>query len=118
MSSRIRHLWLFLAILALAPTVYGQNSGSLSGVVQDPQGNVIPGARVTVTEVTTNQKFETTTSSEGAFSFPTLQPGTYMLNVEMTGFKQLVKTGIIISTADKQSAGALVLEVGGAAEKI
>src|SRR5688572_21940515 len=107
MISRIckSNLWLILAILALAPVAYGQNSGSLSGVVQDPQGNVIPGAKVSVTETTKDQKFETTTSGEGTFTFPTLQPGSYKLAVEMTGFKQLVKTGIIINTADKQSAG-------------
>ncbi len=112
------HLWLVLALMTLAPTVYGQNSGSLSGVVQDPQGNVIPGAKVSAIETTKDQKFETTTSGEGTFSFPTLQPGNYKLTVEMPGFKQLVKTGIIINTADKQSAGNLVLEVGGSAETI
>jgi hypothetical protein len=120
MISRIckSNLWLILAILALAPVAYGQNSASLSGVVQDPQGNVIPGAKVSVTEITKDQKFETTTSGEGTFSFPTLQPGSYKLAVEMTGFKQLIKTGIIINTADKQSAGTLVLEVGGGSETI
>jgi hypothetical protein len=108
-----RHIVTALALLAsLTITAVGQNSASLTGTVQDPQGNVIPGAKVTVTDPTKNQKFEATTSGEGTFSFPTLQPGTYTLTVEMTGFKQLIKTGIIINTADRQSAGTLAMEVG------
>lgn len=83
------HLWLVLALMTLAPTVYGQNSGSLSGVVQDPQGNVIPGAKVSAIETTKDQKFETTTSGEGTFSFPTLQPGNYKLTVEMRWSKEM-----------------------------
>ena len=112
------HLWLVVALLFIAAPAYGQTSGSLSGVVQDQQNNVVPGAKITLTQVTTNQKFETTSSGEGTFSFPTLQPGIYDLGIEMTGFKQLLKKGIIINTADKQSAGTLTLEVGGSSETV
>ena len=102
-----------LALLALlVVTAVGQNSASLSGVVQDPQGNVIGGAKVTITEPTKTIKFETTTSSEGTFSFPVLQPGTYTLAIEMAGFKQLVKSGLVIETADRKSAGTLMMEIG------
>ena len=102
-----------LALVALlTATAFAQTSASLSGTVQDPQGNVIGGAKVTVADPIKNLKFEGTTSDSGTFSFPTLQPGTYTLTVEMAGFKQLVKTGIIINTADRQSAGTITLEVG------
>ena len=100
-----------LAILLMA-TAFAQTSATLSGTVQDQQANVIAGAKVTVSVPTTNQRFDTTTGDAGTFSFPTLQPGTYTLTVEMKGFKQLVKTGIVINTADRQSAGTLTLEVG------
>src|SRR6185295_5611832 len=107
------HLGAALALVALlSASVFAQTSASLSGTVQDTQGNVIAGAKVTVTDPTKNLRFEGTTSDAGTFSFPTLQPGTYTLAVEMTGFKQLVKTGIIINTADRQSAGTITLEVG------
>ena len=102
-----------LALVALlTASALAQTSASLSGTVQDSQGNVIAGAKVTVTDPNKNLKFEGTTSDAGTFSFPTLQPGTYTLTVEMSGFKQLVKTGIIINTADRQSAGTVTLEVG------
>src|SRR5260370_27179899 len=84
------------ALLAiLAATALGQSSASLSGIVQDAQGGVIVHAKVTLTEPSKNETFETTTSAEGTFSFPVLQPGTYTLSVEAPGFKHLVKTGII-----------------------
>ena len=102
-----------LALVALlTATAFAQTSASLSGTVQDPQGNVIGGAKVTVADPIKNLKFEGTTSDSGTFSFPTLQPGVYTLTVEMSGFKQLVKTGIVINTADRQSAGTITLEVG------
>src|SRR6267378_6352738 len=85
---------LFLVILLMA-TAFAQNSATLSGTVQDQNGNVIAGAKVTVSDPTKSQRFDTTSGDAGTFSFPTLQPGTYTLTVEMAGFKQLVKTGIV-----------------------
>ena len=107
------HLGAAMALVTLLlASAFAQTSASLSGTVQDPHGNVIGGAKVTVTDPTRNIKIEGTTSDSGTFSFPALQPGTYTLAVEMTGFKQAVKTGIIINTADRQSAGTITLEVG------
>ncbi|MDQ3687392.1 MAG: TonB-dependent receptor, partial [Acidobacteriota bacterium] len=96
----------------MSVTAFAQNSASLSGEVQDAQGQVIPGAKVTAAEPTRSQSFDTVTSGEGTFTFPTLQPGTYTVTVEAQGFKQLVKSGIVVNVADRQSAGALVLEPG------
>jgi hypothetical protein len=115
MNSKIPKMALSAAVLLailLMATAFAQTSATLSGTVQDQQANVIAGAKVTVSVPTTNQRFDTTTGDAGTFSFPTLQPGTYTLTVEMKGFKQLVKTGIVINTADRQSAGTLTLEVG------
>lgn len=111
--------WSVLAItMLLATAVFGQTSASLSGEIQDAQGRVIPNAKVRVSEPTKNIQLETTTSGEGVFSFATLQPGTYTLTVEANGFKQLVKTGIVINPADRQSAGRLTLEVGEVASTV
>jgi hypothetical protein len=54
--------------------------------VTDPGGGVIPGATVTVTG---EAGFTTTvvTNSEGAFTFPALQPATYKVTVTLQGFK-------------------------------
>ncbi len=103
---------LLLALILLPPLVFAQTSASLSGVVHDTSGAVIPGSSVTLTESAKNLKLQTLTTDEGLFSFPALQPGNYSVSVEMAGFKTVVKNGIILETNQKQSAGTFVLEVG------
>lgn len=103
---------LFLLSLFLTVVAFGQTSASLSGTVQDPQGNAVSGAKVTVSDPARNLQIEATTSSDGQFSFPTLQPGTYTVTVEAQGFKKVVKTGIVLNIADRQSTGVIGLEVG------
>ncbi len=100
-----------VCILLLLP-LYAQTSASLSGVVHDATGAVVPGANVTLTEPSRNLKLDTVTSDTGVFNFPVLQPGIYTVTVEMSGFKTVVKSGIILETNQKQSAGTIVMEVG------
>src|SRR5437867_2889613 len=106
-----------VALLVSAP-LRAQTSATLSGSVQDQQHAAVPGATVKAIDTRTNQEFETITTSEGNFSFPTLQPGNYTITVELTGFKKLVKTGVILNVADKQSTGVLILEVGGVSDTV
>jgi hypothetical protein len=100
------------ALLLGPPAVLAQTSASLTGVVQDSTGAVIPGASVTLSEPTRGLKLEAMTSDEGIFRFPTLQPGTYTILVEMVGFKQVIKTGIVVETNQRQSAGTIRMEIG------
>jgi hypothetical protein len=103
---------LSLALL-LAVSAFAQNTGSLSGIVQDPNGGSLAGAKVTVSDPSKGFQLETKTNSEGTFSFSTVPPGTYTVTVEATGFKKTVKSGIILNIADRQSTGVIALEVGG-----
>jgi hypothetical protein len=103
---------LSLALL-LAVSAFAQNTGSLSGIVQDPNGGALAGAKVTVSDPSKGFQLETKTNSEGTFSFSTVPPGTYTVTVEVTGFKKTVKSGIILNIADRQSTGVIALEVGG-----
>jgi hypothetical protein len=83
-------LWSGLAAMA-----WGQlYTGTISGVVHDPSGAVIPGATVTLTEV--NQGFTHTASSDGAgrYTFRSLSPSTYSLNVQATGFNTFQQNNI------------------------
>src|SRR5262245_21472861 len=103
---------LSLALL-LAVSAFAQNTGSLSGIVQDPNGGALAGAKVTVSDPNKGFQLETKTNSEGTFSFSTGPPGTYTVTVEATGFKKTVKSGIVLNIADRQSTGVIALEVGG-----
>ncbi|MCI0662812.1 MAG: Plug and carboxypeptidase regulatory-like domain-containing protein [Acidobacteria bacterium] len=102
---------MFIGML-ISLTAFGQTSASLSGSVNDPAGNAVVGAKVTVSDPARNINISTTSGSDGTFTFPTLQAGEYTVSVEAQGFKKYVKSGIVINIADRQSTGVLQLEVG------
>jgi len=88
------------------------SQASLSGTVVDQQKAAVPGATVKATNIRTNVSSETVTQDNGGFSFPALQPGEYTVAVELTGFKTLIKSGVILNAADRQTTGEMMLEVG------
>ena len=106
-------------MVAGLPLFGQQTSGSISGVVQDSQGAVVPGAKVTViNEIQGAVVMESVTGPEGAFLFTPLQAARYTVNVEFTGFKKYIKTGIELNANDKFALPPAVLEVGAAGEQI
>ena len=102
---------LSLALL-LAVSAFAQTSASLSGTVHDPQGGAVAGAKVTLKDAGGTTQLETTTNSEGFYTFPIIQPATYTVTIEAAGFKKSVKSGIVVNASDRQSTGVTVLEVG------
>jgi hypothetical protein len=101
-----------LLTLLLTVSAFGQNSASLSGTVHDSNGSALAGAKVTASDPGKNIQVDAKTSSDGTFSFPILQPGTYTVTVEAQGFKKVVKSGVVLAIADRQSTGIIVMEVG------
>jgi len=69
-------------------------TGSLNGVVNDPNNARVAGARVVVTNTTSNQSFEITTNSDGGYSVSDLPPGLYTLKVIAPGFKETQVTSL------------------------
>jgi hypothetical protein len=77
-----------LALIAVAPPAFAQTTtGSISGSVVDPQGDVVPGATVTIVhEGTGEARAATTDVDRGTFQVASLAPGTYTVRVTMQGF--------------------------------
>ncbi len=67
-------------------------TGTLLGTVQDSSGAVVPDAIVTLTNQDTNVTSKTTSSQQGFYTFPNLNPGQFSVTVEAKGFKKLVST--------------------------
>ena len=88
-------------VLLMALSASAQiTTGSLAGTVKDGQGAVIPGAAVTlISETRGTQLPETFTSSSGDFQFVNVPADRYTLQVSMSGFKTLKRTGIAVSRA-------------------
>ncbi len=85
--------------LNLKPQTYepgeeGGGTGSLSGVITDANGAAIVGARVTVTNSTSNQSFEVTTDDQGVYRADSLPPGVYTLNTAASSFKNMTVTNL------------------------
>src|SRR4029453_282826 len=81
------------AVLAV-PADAQVTTGSILGIVTDP-GGVVPGANVTITEVHRGTSDTFVTDSAGSYTAPFLTPGTYRVEVNVSGFKKWVREGII-----------------------
>jgi hypothetical protein len=84
---------ILLAGLSLveAPSFGQAESGSISGVVRDPSGSVLPSATVTATNTATSAARAVQSGADGAYTIPSLTPGIYDLKVTATGFQPLTQ---------------------------
>lgn len=99
------------AVLGLTALSAQTTSTSIIGTVTDSTGAVVPGARVTATQVETGVKREDTTSATGDFSFPLLDVGEYTVSVEKQGFRPVLRKGIMLQINEKLRVD-VTLEVG------
>lgn len=77
-----------LFFFSSAEAVRAQFKAGLQGTVRDQTGGVIPGAKVTITNLETGREQQVTTSEEGFYRLSGLAPGRYRLLVERDGFKK------------------------------
>ncbi|MBI4473616.1 MAG: TonB-dependent receptor [Acidobacteria bacterium] len=109
------HAFLFLA---LAFTVSAQEfSGNINGVVTDIAGAVMPGVTITLRSPAVQGERTTTTDESGNYRFTLLPPGTYELTYELSGFKTIVREGVIVEVGKTYSLPA-TLEVATLAETV
>jgi hypothetical protein len=82
-------LALVAVFLMHAPNASAQvDRATLSGIVRDTGGGVVPGATVTVTNIATNVESHQPTTETGGYQVVNLVPGRYQVEVELTGFKK------------------------------
>ncbi len=99
-------------IVCMSGTAWSQvYSGSLTGVVKDSSGAVVPGAQVTLTDVGKNTNFTALTDDEGRYVIRALPPSTYKLKVEMTGFNTTVQDNLVLAVNQSTSID-VSLQVG------
>ena len=93
-------------------------AASLSGVIQDPTGAVIPTASVTVRNLDNGNARTIHANKAGAFSFASLPSGNYELRVETAGFAQFVQSPIHLNPGDSLALTDVRLEVGAASATV
>src|SRR5215472_6494750 len=111
---------LIINVFALSFPVFAQNtSGSITGVVQDASGAVIPGAQISLINQEQGVTFQQTITNEaGIYLFSALPAATYTVTVELPGFKTYKKTDNKLFVNDKMGLPAIVLEVGAQGESV
>lgn len=106
---------LFLCSLTVA---FGQaGRGSISGLVSDPSGAIVPGAKVVAKEQATGVELSTVSTAAGLYSFISLSPGTYQVRVSATGFETTVEKNITV-TVDQASTINVTLKLGSVSEEV
>ena len=113
--------WLALSLLAFglsSSLVLAQiGSATLTGRVTDPSGAVVPGVSITVVQTGTNFEFTALTNAEGIYRVQSLQPGTYRISFETSGFKRVVRDTVELRVGDTVPVDA-VLQIGAASDSI
>ncbi len=74
------------ALFCVASASYGQTTATISGVVTDPTGAVVPQAQIKVTGLATGIERSAVTDNAGVYLVPSLLPGDYKIDVQATGF--------------------------------
>jgi outer membrane receptor protein involved in Fe transport len=122
MSTRIsRHLSvvavaaIFLLACLFSVDVMAQDisTAQLNGTVHDPSGAVVPGAIISVEDVSKGFSRTTTSDGQGNYHVVLLPPGTYTVTVTSPGFNKLIESNIIL-TIGEQAQLLLSLPIGAA----
>jgi len=112
--------WAMRALFAilLAAVAFAQSErGTITGIVHDSSGAVVPGAKVTITNPSTNVSITATTNDAGEYTVPSLQAGAYNVWVVKDGFRVSEEKGLTLD-ASQTARADVTLEVGAATQTV
>jgi hypothetical protein len=100
----------FIAVLMVSLLLTGVvraqvSRGTITGIVTDPTGAVVPGVAITIANIETGVTNKVKTNESGMYTVPLLEGANYRLSAEKTGFKRYEQTGILL-----QSGGTVRLD--------
>jgi Carboxypeptidase regulatory-like domain len=97
--------------LVMSPLSAQTDRGTITGIVTDTGGSVLPDTSVTMTDLDSRTVYKGATTGTGSFSIPALPAGSYSLAVSHQGFRDYVQNGIKISVAETTRQN-VTLQVG------
>src|SRR5262245_7019519 len=94
----IRGVLVGLLLLTAAGALNAQGTtGSINGTISDNTGAVLPGVTVTASGPAIMGVQTAATNAQGQYRFPSLPPGTFKVQYELSGFNTVVRDGIVVS---------------------
>ena len=108
----------FLLCLSTSLTVTAQSDrGTITGIVTDSSGAVLPKASVSATNTSKGIISKTVTNEEGNYTIPLLPAGVYLVKVELSGFRTYIREGITVQVAQTARLD-VTLQIGEVSETV
>ena len=109
---------LLVILVAIPAALFGQSYfGTVSGLLTDPSGAVVPGAKVFLTDEQKGYQFNAKSDNTGRYLFVSIPPGLYSVSAEMQGFEKNVRTHIRLNVTENATAD-LTLKIAGGTQSI
>ena len=108
---------LVVVLLTAVPQAKSQQQATLSGIISDPSGAVVPGASIRVTNVDTQVTTTAVTNPTGYYLVVNLTPGTYTIAAQKEGFKTATRSALTLQVAQSATVD-LRLELGQASQEV
>jgi hypothetical protein len=118
MTKLTRAFILVILILVIGlPALAQSGRGTITGIVKDPSGAVVPGAEIIITEKDTGVVTRTVSTDAGAYRAPYVPPGMYKITAALTGFKTAVADNIQVMVGQTVTVD-FSLEVGQLSDQV
>ena len=114
---RVSAMFAAVLLVALSTVSFAQSTASISGLVKDSGGGVIPGVTVVVKNDATGAAQEVVSDADGRYQVSALGAGAYTVTASLSGFKTAIAKGIRVAPGQPVSI-PLTLEVGSLSEII
>lgn len=106
-----------VCVLTLSLIVNAQNNkGSVVGTVLDPNGALVPNAKIVITNNANGASREATSDEGGEFAITNLDPGNYKVTVDGGGFKTLVLASVTVETNARVPVDVTFTEIAGSGD--
>ncbi|HZU08474.1 MAG TPA: carboxypeptidase regulatory-like domain-containing protein [Pseudacidobacterium sp.] len=119
---RKQFLWVLLAMATsgfLLPSVRAQQlTGTISGIVYDQSGAVVPNAAIELRNQSSGDLRVSKSNNAGVFTITAVPPGTYTITISATGFTTWQEQGVVMNQGDNRSLPNIALKVGSSSTSV
>jgi iron complex outermembrane recepter protein len=106
-----------LLFLFMPGRLHAQGTATITGLILDPRGNIVPNAVVVITNESSGQRQNVTADAQGHFAANDLTDGKYMVLATAPGFAPTVQHGLVLASGQSRDI-SLSLSVGNVSEQV